>query len=56
MYINPFIPSGLFFFKSLDGSILNRRSGWSYFIEISVFNANTVDPDQTPRSVVFDLG
>ena len=27
-----------------------------YFINISVFNANSVDPDQTPRSVASDLG
>ena len=26
------------------------------FIEISVFNANSVDPNQTPRSVVSDAG
>ena len=26
------------------------------FIEISVFNANSVEPDQTPRSVASDLG
>ena len=25
-------------------------------IEISVFNANRIDPDQTPRRVVSDLG
>ena len=25
------------------------------FIEITVFNANSVDPDQTPRSVASDL-
>ena len=27
-----------------------------YFIEITVFNANSVDPDQTPRSAASDLG
>ena len=26
------------------------------FIEISVFNINSVDPDQTPRSATSDLG
>ena len=26
------------------------------FIEISVFNANCTDPDQTPRSAASDLG
>ena len=27
-----------------------------FFIEIRVFNANSVDPDQTMRSVPYDLG
>ena len=27
-----------------------------YFKEIPVFNSNSVDPDQTPRSAAFDLG
>ena len=27
-----------------------------YCIEIPVFNANSVDPDQTPRSAASDLG
>ena len=27
-----------------------------YFIEIPVFNANSADPDQTPRSAASDLG
>ena len=27
-----------------------------FIIEILVFNANNVDPDQMPRSVAFDLG
>ena len=26
------------------------------FIEISVFNADSVDPDQMPRSLVSDMG
>ena len=29
---------------------------WLGFIEFSVFNANSVDPDQTPRSAAPDLG
>ena len=36
-----------------------RVSGWFLlllFIEFPVFNANSVDPDQTPRSVAPDLG
>ena len=28
----------------------------SFIIEIPVFNANSVDPDQTPRSAASDLG
>ena len=28
----------------------------SCFVEISIINANRVDPDQTPRSVASDLG
>ena len=28
----------------------------SFIIEIPVFNANSVEPDQTPHSVVSDLG
>ena len=42
--INPF--SGIFYLNSLDRSIC-------YILE---FNANSVDSDQTPRSVASDLG
>ena len=55
------MPSGIFYLKSLDKSISNRR-GSVYFLllpcfkEFPLFNANTVDPDQTPRSVASDLG
>ena len=28
----------------------------SCFVEMSEFNANSVDPDQTPRSAASDLG
>ena len=43
-----------FHLNSLDRSISIRRGLWlvliiSMFIEIPVFNANSVDPDQTPR-------
>ena len=35
-------------------------SGWFYdfhiFSENPILNANSVDPDQTPRSAAFDLG
>ena len=55
------IPSGLFYPKSLDPSISKRRNICVFlvspcFIEIPVYNANSVDPDQTPRSAASDLG
>ena len=51
--VNPFIPSGFFYLNSLDRSISYRRGVWllfiiTMFIEIYVFNAHSVDPDQTP--------
>ena len=54
---NPFIPNGLF---SLDRSIPYKKGAWlvfiiSCFVEISVLNGNSVDPDQTPRSAASDL-
>ena len=59
--LNPFMPSGLFYLIYLDASIPNRRGDWIIllllcFIESPVFNANSVDPDQTPRSAASDLG
>ena len=53
--------SGHFYPNSLDRSFLiEGMSGWFLlllcFIEISVFNANSVDPDQTPRFAASDLG
>ena len=58
---NPFIPNGFFYLHSLDQSSPTYGvSGWflllPYFIEIPVLNANSVDPDQMPRSLVSDLG
>ena len=55
------MPSGLFYLESLDRSISNKRGVWlvfiiTMFIEIPVFNANSVDPDQTPRCAASDLG
>ena len=55
------MPYGFFFLNSLDRSISYIRSVWlafiiTMFVEISELNANSVDPDQTPRSVAFDLG
>ena len=55
--INPFVPSGLFYHNSLNRSIVYISGVWLVFIkELSRFNANNVDPDQTPRSVASDLG
>ena len=55
------MPSGLFYLNSLDGFIFNRRVVWLVFIgnmfsRNSYFNANSVDPDQTPRYAASDLG
>ena len=55
------MPNELFQLNSLDRSISSTRGVWLFllipcFIEIPVFNANSVDPDQTPRSVASDLG
>ena len=45
-----FMPNGLFYLNTLDRSISNRRGSskfllLSYFIEIPVLNAKSVDPD-----------
>ena len=61
---NPFMPSGLSYLNFLDMSISSRRGclGSFYycllpcFIENPLINANSVDPDQTPRSAASDLG
>ena len=55
------MPSGLYYQNSLDRSISYIRSVklvllLSCFVEITKFNANSVDPDQTPHSAVSDLG
>ena len=62
-HINPFMPNGLFYLHSSNRPISNIRGVWLVvfflspcFIEIPVFNANSVDPDQTPRSAASDLG
>ena len=52
--------SGLFCLNSLDRVISNRKGVWlvlllKCFIEKSIFNATSVDPDQTPRSSASDL-
>ena len=54
--------SGLFYHNSLDRSIYNSWVSVLFlllllcFIEIPVFNANSVDPDQRTYSVASDLG
>ena len=57
---NPFMPSGLFYYNSLDRFISNRRSVWlvlmiTIFVEFLVFNSKSVEPNQTPRSAASDL-
>ena len=54
------MPSGLFNFNSLTISISNKGCLFifllsSYFIEILVFNANSVDLDQTSCCAASDL-
>ena len=58
---NPMMPTGLFYLNSLIWSTANSRvSGLSlllpFFIEILVFIANSVGPDQMPHSVASHLG
>ena len=52
------MPSGIFYLTSLDYPI-KGVSGYFLlvmcFIEIPVFNANNVDPDQMPQNAVSDL-
>ena len=55
------MPNGLLYLHSLDRSISNIRGAWLVLslpcvIEIPLFNANSVDPDQMPRSAESDLG
>ena len=54
------MPGGFFYFNSLDGVISYIRGVWLIFIivmfvGISELNTNSVDSDQTPRSVASDL-
>ena len=51
---NPFTPSGFFNIQYLDWSV-NFFLLLPCFIEIPVFNANSVGPDQTPCSAASDL-
>ena len=55
------MPNGLVYQNSLDRPIFDRKGVWlifiiQCFIEILVFSANNVDPDQTPRSAASDHG
>ena len=55
------MPNELFYLNSLDRPISYIRGVWldlllSRFVEISERNANSVDPDQTPRSAASNLG
>ena len=53
MYSSTFIlQTGPFPVERVSGNFLVLPC----FIEIHVFNANSVDPDQTPYSVASDLG
>ena len=59
--INLFMPSGRSYFNLWNGPFqMEEMSGYflflPYFIEIPAVNANSVDPDQTPRSAASDLG
>ena len=59
--INPFLPNGYFYCNSLDRSISNRKGVWlviiiKMLIGIPLCNANSVDPNQMPRSAASDLG
>ena len=55
------MPSGLFYLRVLDRSISYIKGIWLVLFIImfdrnSLFDANSVDPDQTPHSTAPDLG
>ena len=59
--VNPFMPSGIFYLTLWKGPFLYKGCLVSFyhyhlFVEFSEFNANSVDPDRTPRSAASDLG
>ena len=61
MEFNPFMPSGIFYFKCLDRSVSYIRGGCLViiiiiFVEILELNANRVDPNQMPQNAASDLG
>ena len=54
------MPNDIFYLYYSDGSISNIKGVWLVFIVAmfyrnSCFNANSVDPDQTPHSAASDL-
>ena len=56
--VNPFMWSRLFYHNSLDMSKFYIRCVWLIFIntisvEVSVFYANSVDPDREILSIIF---
>ena len=53
--LNPSMPSGLFYLKSMGVCMVSFLLLPS-FVGISELNANSIDPDQTPRYVTSDLG
>ena len=61
LVFNSFMPIGLCYLNSLDSSISYIRGVWLFFIvtifvEMSELIANSVHPDQMPRSEASDLG
>ena len=58
--INPFMASGPFYLNFGQAHFLYKWCLDSFnnffFVEISDSNANSADPDQTPRSAASDLG
>ena len=58
--MNQFMSNELIYLNSSDRFISNRQGFllvfFLCFIVIPVFNANSVDPDQTPHSAASDLG
>ena len=61
VWLNPYLPNGLFHPYILDKSISSFRGIWSTFSSLfhfllKILYANSADPDQTPRSAASDLG
>ena len=59
--VNPFMPSGLFCLSLWTDSVAISGVSvlfiiLSFIIEIHIYLANSVDPDQTPRYVASVLG